>query len=190
MCTTHVEVLTVEQPLTVYKIVLRKEGNEAADPIYISPFYKKRIHYDAINGIIPYEADLPRERLHWDVDYKIYAAKGFIHAYRDLDSACNDFGFYIENFVDDTGYIPELWECEIPVARESDAGIYCVKGIFDMQKDSYCIAARRINFKKTVSYGDIAECRRKNNKHAYINEKNIIDELQWKRQWKEKTVNS
>lgn len=186
MCTTHVEAMPVEQPLTVYKIVLRKDGDKEAGPKYISPFYKKPISRDAINGSVPYEADLPKERLRWDPDYKTYAAKGFIHAYRDLDSACNDFGFYIENFVDGTGYIPELWECEIPVAQKSDADIYCVKGIFDMQEDSYCIAARRIIFKRTVGYGDIAERRRRNNKHTYINEKNIIDKLQWK----EKTVNS
>lgn len=186
MCTTHVEVLSVEQPLTVYKIVLRKGGNEAVDPKYISPFYKKQIHYDVIKGSVPYEADSPRERLHWDSEFKTYAAKGFVHAYCDMDSACNDFGFYIENFVDETGYIPELWECEIPVALKSDADTYCVKGIFDLQEDSYCIAARRISFKKMISYSDIAECRRKNNKHTYINEKNIIDGFKWK----EKTVNS
>lgn len=188
MCTTHVETLSIKQPLTVYKIVLvlHKGGNEAIDPKYISPFYKKLIHCDAINGIIPYEADSPRERLYWNSEFKTYAAKGFIHAYCDLDSACNDFGFYIENFVDNLGYVPELWECEIPVAQESDANTYCVKGIFDLQKDSYCIAARRMYFKRRISYSDIAECRRKNKKCAYINEKNIIDKLQWK----EKTVNS
>jgi hypothetical protein len=186
MCTTHVEALTIKRPLTVYKIVLRKEGNEAADPKYISPFYKKRIRYDVINGIVPYEADLPRERLHWDYEFKTYAARGFVHAYCDMDSACNDFEFYIENFVNDTGYVPELWECEIPVAQKSDADTYCVKGIFDLQEDSYCVAARRMYFKKRIGYGDIAERRRKNRKRAYINEKNIIDKLQWK----EKTVNS
>ena len=186
MCTTHVEVLPVERPLTVYKIVLRKDGDKAENPEYISPFYKKRIHYDVINGFVPYKADSPKAGLHWDSDFKTYAAKGFIHAYRDLDSACNDFGFYIENFVDETGYIPELWECEIPVAQKGDADIYCVKGIFDMQKDACCIAARRMHFKKMISYSDIAKCRRKNKKRAYIDEKNIIDRLQWK----EKTVNS
>ena len=185
MCTTHIENLIVEQPLTVYKVILHKVNDKAIGPDYISPFYKKPISKSNLDGFIAYEADGQGANFHWDPDFKTYAAKGFVHAYHNLDDACNDFGFYIENFATGT-YIPELWECEIPPKRVDDKTYYCVTGIFDTQEELHCVAARRIYFRKMIDYGVIAERRKAKGKHSYVKKEIIINKLSWK----EKTENS
>ena len=161
MCTTKAKEFTVDQPLTVYKIVMRKVNPDKDGPLYLTPFQRVPVSKLVMEGRAAHLPSCSYKGLEYDPSYLSYvAAKGFVHAYKTLEDAALDISYYLgTGLILTPGYAPELWECEVPVPNAEEKTDYCYEGHFDGQSDTHCIAAKRMVFKRKVEYSAISDIR-------------------------------